>query len=103
LLQLPFQIPVWSDEDVGRTIENIANEIGLPKDVTVKLLGKRIKDLIMNSAKLNPRNIKRFMNSLVLSFGTDGEDIRDIQNANLKDYIIENYLKSMISVQTFLF
>ena len=103
MLQLPFQIPVWSDEDVGRTIENIANEIGLPKDVTVKLLGKRIKDLIMNSAKLNPRNIKRFMNSLVLSFGTDGEDIRDIQNANLKDYIIENYLKSMISVQTFLF
>ncbi len=51
---------------------------------------------IIKSANLNPRNIKRFINSLVLSYNIDGKKI--------EDYVkIENYLKSMISIQTFYF
>ena len=80
IVQLPFQIPVWSDEDLKRTIEKNVNEIGLPKDITDKLLDPGIKDLIINSAKLNPRNIKRFINSLVLSYGTSGENITVVRD-----------------------
>ena len=103
IVQLPFQIPVWSGEDLGRTIEEIANETRLPKDITDKLLGQEIKDMIINSAKLNPRNIKRFINSLVLSYSTSAENITAVRNEKLRNYIIENYLKSMISIQTFYF
>jgi hypothetical protein len=56
----------------------IANETGLPKDITDKMLKQETKDLIINSAKLNPRNIKRFINSLVLSYSTSGKNIQDI-------------------------
>ena len=38
IVQLPFQIPIWSDEDLGRTIKEIAKETKLPKDITDKLL-----------------------------------------------------------------
>ena len=103
IVQLPFQIPVWSDKDLGRTIKEIANETELPKDITDKLLEQEIKDLIINSAKLNPRNIKRFINSLVLSYNTSGENIKDVRDEKLRNYIIENYLRSMISIQTFYF
>ena len=103
IVQLPFQIPVWSDENLGKTIKEMANETGLPKDVTDKLSQEKIKDLIINSAKLNPRNIKRFINSLVISYNTTDKNIKDISNENLRNYIIDNYLESMISLQTFYF
>jgi hypothetical protein len=103
IVQLPFQIPVWSGEDLGRTIIKIANETGLPKDITDMMLEQEIKDLIINSAKLNPRNIKRFINSLVLSYSTSGKNIENIYNENLRNYIRETYLRSMIAIQTFYF
>ena len=104
IVQLPFQIPVWSGEDLGRTIMKIANETGLPKDITDMMLKQEIKDLrVINSAKLNPRNIKRFINSLVLSYSSSGKNIQDIYHENLRNYIIENYLRSMIAIQTFYF
>jgi uncharacterized protein YjbI with pentapeptide repeats len=103
IVQLPFQIPVWSGEDLGRTIIKIANETGLPKDITDMMLKQEIKDLIVNCAKLNPRNIKRFINSLVLSYSSSGKNIEDIYNENLRNYILENYLRSMIAIQTFYF
>ena len=40
---------------LGRTIIKIANETGIPKDITDMMLKQEIKDLIINSAKLNPR------------------------------------------------
>jgi len=103
IVQLPCPIPVWSGEDLGRTITEIVNETRLPKDITDKMLKQEIKDLIINSAKSNPRNIKRFVNSLVLSYSTSGKNIQDIYNENLRNYIIENYLKGMIAIQTFYF
>ena len=103
IVQLPFQIPVWSGEDLGRTIIKIADETGLPKHITDMMLKQEIKDLIINSAKLNPRNIKRFINSVVLSYSTSGKNIEDIYNENLRNYIRENYLRSMIAIQTFYF
>jgi succinate dehydrogenase flavin-adding protein (antitoxin of CptAB toxin-antitoxin module) len=103
IVQLPFQIPIWSDNDLTDTIKEITKRTGLPKDITEKLLEPKIKDLIIKSAKLNPRNIKRFINSLVLSYDIYDENIKDINDQNLKNYIIENYLKSMISIQTFYF
>jgi predicted KAP-like P-loop ATPase len=103
IVQLPFQIPMWTDYDLGKTITEMAKETGRPKDVTEKLSGEKMIDLIIKSAKLNPRNIKRFINSIVLSYNTTDKNIKDITNKNLRNYIIENYLESMISVQTFYF
>ena len=59
--------------------------------------------MIINSAKLNPRNIKRFINSLVLSYSPSGENMDVVRDEKLRNYIIENYLRSMISIQTFYF
>ena len=104
IVQLPFQIPVWSGEDLGRTIIKIANETGLPKDITDKMLKEETKDLIITRIITRiPRNIKRFINSLVLSYSTSGKNIQDIYNENLRNYIIENYLRGMIAIQTFYF
>ena len=103
IVQLPFQIPVWSENDLGNTITEMAKETGLSKDITDKLLDDKIKNLILKSAKLNPRNIKRFINSLVLSYNTSDKKIQNIDFENLRNYIIESYLESMISVQTFYF
>lgn len=103
IVQMPFQIPVWGLDDLGRTIKEIAIETGLPGDITDNLLERETKDLIINSAKLNPRNIKRFINSVVLSYSTGGSNIRDINNDKLRNYIIETYLRGMISIQTFYF
>ena len=103
IVQLPFQIPLWSDKDLTDAIREMTKRTGLPNDVTDKLLKPEIKDLIIKSAKLNPRNIKRFINSLVLSYGIYDQNLKGIDDQNLKNYIIENYLKSMISIQTFYF
>ena len=103
IVQLPSQIPLWNDNDLKKTVEEMAVETGLPKDITNKLLEKEIIDLIINSAKLNPRNIKRFINSLVLSYDIHHENLEDIKDQDLKNYIIEKYLKSMICIQTFYF
>ena len=55
--------------------------------MTLLLLKKEIKDLIIKSAKLNPRNIKRFINYLVLSYDIYDQNLKDIDDQNLKDYI----------------
>ncbi len=103
IVQLPFQIPVWSDDDLIHSIKQMTEITGLSNDITEKLLKSEIKNLIINSAKLNPRNIKRFINSIVLSYDTDNENLKTIDDQNLRNYIIENYIKSMISIQTFYF
>ena len=41
IVQLPVQIPVWSDEDLGRTIKKIANETGLPKILLINYQNKK--------------------------------------------------------------
>src|SRR5262245_13576941 len=51
----------------------------------------------------NPRNIKRFINSLVLSYGTSGKNILSIDNENLRNYSINSYLWGIIAIQTFYF
>lgn len=94
---------MWSDDDLTNAIEKMTERTGLPKDITDKLLERDIKDLIIKSAKLNPRNIKRFINSLVLSYNMDDQNLKNIDDQNLKHYIIKNYLKSMIAIQTFYF
>jgi KAP family P-loop domain len=78
IVQMPFQTPVWSSEDLGMTSIGFANKTGLPKEITDKMVKQKTRDLIINSAKLSPRNFKRFINSLVLSYSTSGRNIQEI-------------------------
>ena len=94
---------MWSENDLTNALIEMTKKTGLPDDITKYLLSKEIGVLIIKSAKLNPRNIKRFINSLVLSYDIYDKNLKDIHDKNLKNYIIENYLKSMIAIQTFYF
>ena len=93
IVQLPFQVPTWKegwkDEDVLRSIESIiSTELrGYP------LLGeiKYNLPLVVKGVQLNPREIKRFVNSIILAASVFFPD-----NKNLS-------IKELITVQALSF
>ena len=89
IVQLPFSIPVWSSTDLSDTIKEMIWSTGLSHSIMTHLVDQTNIGLIIKSAKLNPRNVKRFINSIVLSLFIYEENI--------------NYIESLISVQTFYF
>ncbi len=88
IVQLPFSIPVWSRHDLIDTIKGMTETIGLSESTRTMILDQKNTRLILKSAELNPRNIKRFINSIAFSLFIYGESI-----------IVE----SLISIQAFYF
>jgi uncharacterized protein YjbI with pentapeptide repeats len=88
IVQLPFSIPVWSRTDLNRTIKEMIGNIGLSEFMKEQLLDESTIGLIIHLAKLNPRNIKRFINSIVLSLFIHGGSL---------------FIDSLISIQAFYF
>lgn len=88
IVQLPFQIPVWNADNLINTIKEMVNTTGLPKSFTKNLITPNNVDLIVKSAKMNPRDVKRFINSIVLSMYVYGNKVN---------------IDSMICIQAFYF
>ena len=78
IVQLPFQIPVWSSVDLSNVIRNLVKEAKLSESYSNEILKDTNQELIIKATQLNPRDIKRFINSIVLARDIYGQDIKDI-------------------------
>jgi hypothetical protein len=83
IVQLPFQIPLWNAHDLSNTIRNMIASTGIPNSDIEKILNESNTELIINAAQPTPRDIKRFINSIILSRYIYGQSIRDIENIYL--------------------
>lgn len=64
IVQLPFQIPLWRAEDISTSIVKIIQK-GLAGSELVEMFTDN-KDLIVKAVELNPREVKRFINTIIL-------------------------------------
>ncbi|HSF51073.1 MAG TPA: P-loop NTPase fold protein [Nitrososphaeraceae archaeon] len=65
IVQLPFNIPEWADMDIDKFIDSI-----IEKDVNGSIFENEIrlnKRLIAHSVERNPRQVKRFINDVILT------------------------------------
>jgi hypothetical protein len=65
IVQLPFQIPTWKEVDISRSISKIISK-GL-EGSTLAAEFEKYKDLAVRAIKLNPREVKRFINNIILA------------------------------------
>jgi hypothetical protein len=69
IVQLPFQIPTWKDgwkdSDIEKSIEDIVS-IELQDYMLVGEIIKNLK-IIVSGVQLNPREVKRFVNNVILA------------------------------------
>jgi hypothetical protein len=79
IVQLPFQIPLWNAPDLSNTIRNMIRSTGMPDSDIEEILNKTNTELIINAAQPNPRDVKRFVNSIILSRYIYEQSIKDIE------------------------
>jgi hypothetical protein len=79
IVQLPFQIPVWNLIDLSNIIGKLVKEAGLSESYSNEILKETNQELIIKAIQLNPRDIKRFINSIVLAKDVYGTDLKDIE------------------------
>jgi uncharacterized protein YjbI with pentapeptide repeats len=79
IVQLPYPMPLWNPPRLSDTITSMIKETNLPKNVIDKVLEPDIQDLIIKATELNPRDVKRFVNSIVISHELYGHHVDDIE------------------------
>jgi hypothetical protein len=65
IVQLPFHIPEWTDNDINKFIDSI-----IKNDVNESIFENEIrlnKNLIVHAVEGNPRQVKRFINDVILA------------------------------------
>jgi Cdc6-like AAA superfamily ATPase len=62
IVQLPFRIPDWTNQDISTLIDTIAKDL---KDSELLKALKQHREIIVNAIKNNPRDTKRFINDLI--------------------------------------
>ena len=78
IVQLPFQIPVWGSVNLSNMIGNLLQKAGLSESYSEEILKDTNQELIIKATQLNPRDIKRFINSIVLAREFYSQDIKNI-------------------------
>ena len=70
IIQLPFQLPLWTESDICAFIRNIMDkdlkDTNLEKSLSEDE-NKNVKGLLVKAAKLNPREAKMFLNHIVFT------------------------------------
>lgn len=79
IVQLPFQIPVWDATVLSKKIRTMIASTGMPISDFESILKETSTELIIKAAQLNPRDIKRFVNSIILATYVYEHDIKDIE------------------------
>jgi uncharacterized protein YjbI with pentapeptide repeats len=79
IVQLPFQIPVWSVTDLSGSAKHIMLKTGMPESEVEQILSETNIELITIASQLNPRDIKRFINTIILARYIYEHSIRDIE------------------------
>jgi hypothetical protein len=67
VVQLPYTIPLWNPPRLSDTITNMVKETHLPNNIIDKVLEPKMQELIIKATELNPRDVKRFINTIVIS------------------------------------
>jgi hypothetical protein len=76
IVQLPFQIPAWKEVDISKSISKIIS-LGLKGSEFADQFEKN-KKLIVKAIQLNPREIKRFINNVILAKLVLGKPIDEL-------------------------
>jgi uncharacterized protein YjbI with pentapeptide repeats len=79
IVQIPYTTPLWNPPSLSDTITSMIKETHLPKNVIEKVLDPKMQELIIKATELNPRDVKRFINSIVISHEIYGQKINDIE------------------------
>ena len=79
IVQLPYTIPLWNPPRLSDTITNMMKKTHLPNNVIDKVLERKMQELIIKATELNPRDVKRFINSIVISHEIYGHEIDDLE------------------------
>jgi KAP family P-loop domain/Pentapeptide repeats (8 copies) len=85
IVQLPFQIPIWKEEDISMSISKI-----ISKGLEGSQLGEEFennKKLIVKAVELNPREVKRFINNIILAksvFEQPVDELIAVQTLNFR-------------------
>jgi len=65
IVQLPFQVPEWKEVDLSNSVRKIITQ-GLKDSEFVEQFEKNT-ELIVKAVELNPRQVKRFINNIILA------------------------------------
>ncbi len=76
IVQLPFQIPTWKEVEISKSISKIIS-FGLKDSILADQFEKN-KQLIVKAIRLNPREIKRFINNVILAKMVLGKPIHEL-------------------------
>jgi uncharacterized protein YjbI with pentapeptide repeats len=79
IVQLPYTMPLWNAGRLSDTITNMIKNTHLPNNVIEKVRDTKMQELIIKATELNPRDVKRFINSIVISHELYGHEIDDIE------------------------
>jgi len=89
IIQLPIRIPLWNTSDIEKIINNtIAKKLDNPyRDFITK---QENKEIIAIAVQPNPRELKRFINNLIVSMEVYGEILKEHKIDNKELLIIES-------------
>jgi uncharacterized protein YjbI with pentapeptide repeats len=81
IVQLPFQIPVWGTKEIAETVKTMIERTGITDPNIREILAEKSTsvEMIMRAAQLNPRDVKRFVNTIILSSYVYRQSISDIE------------------------
>jgi KAP-like P-loop domain-containing protein len=85
IVQLPFHIPTWKEVDISSSISKIISK-GLEGSKLVEEFENN-KSLIIKAIELNPRQVKRFINNIILAesvFGKPVDELIAVQALNFR-------------------
>lgn len=91
IIQLPIRIPLWNPTDIEKIIENkLANKLDDPYREFIKK--QQNKEIIAIAVQPNPRELKRFINNLIVAMEAYG-DILEKHKIDSKELLIIESLK----------
>ncbi|HEY7080520.1 MAG TPA: tetratricopeptide repeat protein [Nitrososphaeraceae archaeon] len=64
IIQIPIDLPPWGSDDVESLIDNLSKKLGKPYSSIVS----RNISLIAKAVERNPREVKRYINSFIVSY-----------------------------------
>jgi hypothetical protein len=85
IVQLPFHIPTWKEVDISSSISKIISK-GLEGSKLADEFEKN-KSLIVKAVESNPRQVKRFINNIILAesvFGKPVDQLIAVQALNFR-------------------
>jgi DNA-binding Lrp family transcriptional regulator len=85
IIQLPITIPEWNDLDV---VTNLIGTLSKKLDAKYSNIVSQNKDLIATAVELNPREVKRFINSFIVS-----HEIYSYRNIEKKELLVIQALR----------